>query len=110
MNGVFLQMFNHGLTAATLFWFIAMLEKRSGGMRGLDEFGGLRKVIPVFTGLMGLRCSLLLATWVERIYRRISDIQGLSPLVTWATCLSVIGLLITAIFILGVLQRVFYGR
>jgi NADH-quinone oxidoreductase subunit M len=29
--------------------------------------------------------------------------------VTWATSLSVIGLLITAIFILGVIQRVFSG-
>ena len=35
MNGVFLQMFNHGLTAAALFWFIALLEKRSGGLRSL---------------------------------------------------------------------------
>src|SRR5207244_12612939 len=25
MNGVFLQMFNHGLTAATLFWFVVFL-------------------------------------------------------------------------------------
>ena len=54
LNGVFLQMFNHGLTAATLFWFVALLEKRSGGLRGLNDFGGLRKVAPVFCGLMGI--------------------------------------------------------
>src|SRR5258707_15077460 len=30
LSGVFLQMFNHGLTAATLFWFVALLEQRSG--------------------------------------------------------------------------------
>ena len=47
-------MFSHGLTAAALFWFIALLERRSGGLRGLDDFGGLRKVAPVFTGLMGI--------------------------------------------------------
>jgi NADH-quinone oxidoreductase subunit M len=93
MNGVFLQMFNHGLTAATLFWFVAMLEKRSGGLRGLDDFGGLRKVVPVFTGLMG---EFLI-------------FKGSFPLVTWATSLAVIGLLITAIFVLGILQRVFSG-
>ena len=46
LNGVILQMFNHGLTAATLFWFVALLEKRSGGLRGLNDFGGLRKVVP----------------------------------------------------------------
>src|SRR5438128_8992579 len=30
MNGVFLQMFNHGLTASTLFWFVGFLEQRGG--------------------------------------------------------------------------------
>ena len=33
LNGVILQMFNHGITAAALFWFIAMLQVRSGGER-----------------------------------------------------------------------------
>src|SRR5205814_9052376 len=32
-----------------------------------------------------------------------------SPLATWATSLSVIGLLVTAIFLLTILQRVFSG-
>ena len=43
LNGVILQMFNHGITAAALFWFIAMLQERSGGERWVDHFGGLRK-------------------------------------------------------------------
>jgi NADH-quinone oxidoreductase subunit M len=110
MNGVFLQMFNHGLTAATLFWFIAMLEKRSGGLRGLDDFGGLRKVIPVFTGLMGIALfSSLGLPGLNGFIGEFLIFKGSFPLVTWATSLSVIGLLITAIFILGILQRVFYG-
>jgi NADH-quinone oxidoreductase subunit M len=110
MNGVFLQMFNHGLTAATLFWFIAMLEKRSGGIRGLNDFGGLRKVIPVFTGLMGIALfSSLGLPGLNGFIGEFLIFKGSFPLVTWATSLSVIGLLITAIFILGILQRVFYG-
>jgi len=35
--------------------------------------------------------------------------KGAFPLATWATSLSVLGLLITAIFILTILQRVFNG-
>ena len=35
--------------------------------------------------------------------------KGSFPLVTWATALSVIGLLVTAIVILGIIQRVFSG-
>ncbi len=110
MNGVLLQMFNHGLTAATLFWFVAMLEKRSGGLRGLDDFGGLRKVAPVFTGLMGI--SLFSSLGLPGLNGFVGEFlifKGSFPLVTWATALSVIGLLATAIFILGILQRVFSG-
>ena len=29
LNGVILQMFNHGITAAALFWFIAMMQERT---------------------------------------------------------------------------------
>src|SRR5581483_8217565 len=54
LNGVLLQTFNHGLTAATLFWFVSLIETRSGGLRGIDDFGGLRKLAPVFCGLMGI--------------------------------------------------------
>ena len=35
--------------------------------------------------------------------------KGAFPLATWATALSVIGLLVTAVFILTILQRVFSG-
>ena len=54
LNGVVLQMFNHGITASLLFCFVAFLEDRSNGARGLEDFGGLRKVAPIFCGLMGL--------------------------------------------------------
>ncbi|WP_179487266.1 NADH-quinone oxidoreductase subunit M [Granulicella arctica] len=108
MNGVFLQMFNHGLTAATLFWFIAMLEQRSGGLRSLGDFGGLRKVAPVFTGLMGIALfSSLGLPGLNGFIGEFLIFKGSFPLVTWATALSVIGLMVTAIVILGIIQRVF---
>ena len=110
MNGVLLQMFNHGLTAATLFWFVAMLEKRSGGLRGLNDFGGLRKVMPVFAGLMGIALfSSLGLPGLNGFVGEFLIFKGSFPLATWATALSVFGLLATAIFILGILQRVFSG-
>jgi len=110
LNGVFLQIFNHGLTAATLFWFIALLEKRSGGLRGLNDFGGLRKVAPVFAGLMGI--SLFSSLGLPGLNGFIGEFlifKGTFPLATWASSLAVIGLLTTAIFILGFIQRVFSG-
>ncbi|MGA1984021.1 MAG: NADH-quinone oxidoreductase subunit M [Acidobacteriaceae bacterium] len=110
IDGVFLQMFNHGLTAATIFWFIALLEKRSGGLRGLDDFGGLRRVAPVFTGLMGIALfSSLGLPGLNGFIGEFLIFKGSFPLVSWATSISVLGLLITALFILGILQRVFSG-
>ncbi len=110
LNGVLLQMFNHGLTASLLFCFIGFLEQRSGGLRGLDEFGGLRKVAPVFCGLMGI--SIFASLGLPGLNGFIGEFlifKGSFSLATWATALSVIGLLITAIFLLTVIQRVFNG-
>src|SRR5882757_72141 len=110
LNGVVLQMFNLGLTAATLFWFVALLEKRSGGLRGLNDFGGLRKVAPVFCGLMGIALfSSLGLPGLNGFVGEFLIFRGAFPLATWATALAVIGLLATAIFILTILQRVFSG-
>ena len=110
ISGSLLQMFNHGLTAATIFAFVAILESRSGGLRGLGDFGGLRKVAPVMTGLMGIALfSSLGLPGLNGFIGEFLIFKGSFPLVTWATSLCVIGLLITAIFILGILQKVFAG-
>ncbi len=110
LNGVFLQMFNHGLTASTLFWFVALLERRTGGLRGLDDFGGIRKVAPVFCGLMGIALfSSLGLPGLNGFVGEFLIFKGSFPLATWATALSVLGLMITAVFILTILQRVFNG-
>lgn len=110
LNGVLLQMFNHGLTAAALFCFVAFLERRSGGLRGLNDFGGLRKVAPVFCGLMGI--SLFSSLGLPGLNGFVGEFlifKGTFPLANWAAALSVIGLLVTAVFILTLLQRVFNG-
>lgn len=110
LNGVMLQMFNHGLTAATLFWFVALLEKRTGGLRGLNDFGGLRKVAPVFCGLMGIALfSSLGLPGLNGFIGEFLIFRGAFPLATWATAIALLGLLATAIVILTILQRVFSG-
>ncbi|HTL55148.1 MAG TPA: NADH-quinone oxidoreductase subunit M [Candidatus Limnocylindrales bacterium] len=110
LNGVMLQMFNHGLTAATLFWFVGFLEERGLGRRGIEDFGGLRKVAPVFCGLMGIALfSSLGLPGLNGFIGEFLIFKGAFPLATWATSLAVIGLLITAAFILTALQKVFNG-
>ena len=110
LNGVMLQMFNHGLTASALFYFVGLIEQRSGGLRGLDDFGGLRKAAPVFCGLMGI--TLFASLGLPGLNGFVSEFlifKGSLPLVGWAAAVSTLGLLITAIFLLAILQQVFSG-
>jgi NADH-quinone oxidoreductase subunit M len=110
LNGVLLQMFNHGLTASALFLFVWLIEKRSGGLRGLEDFGGIRKVVPVFTGLMGVALfSSLGLPGLNGFVGEFLIFKGVFPLAPWAAALSTLGLLVTAIFLLTIIQRVFCG-
>jgi NADH-quinone oxidoreductase subunit M len=110
LNGVILQMFNHGITAAALFWFIAMLQERSGGIRGIDDFGGLRKPAPVFAGLMGIVLfSSLGLPGLNGFVGEFLIFRGVFPLAWVSATVSVLGLLVTAAVILTVIQKVFTG-
>ncbi len=110
LTGVLLQVFSHALTAAALFWFLALLERRSGGLLGLNDFGGLRKAMPVFTGLMSIAifCSLGLPG-LSGFPGEFLILKGVFPLAPRAASLSLLGLLMTAVFLLTVIQRVFSG-
>ena len=110
LAGVLLQVFNHAITAATIFWFISLLESRTDGTHWLDGFGGLRRIAPVFAGLMGIALfSSLGLPGLNGFIGEFLIFKGTFPLVSWATSISVLGLLITAAFILDVIQRVFTG-
>jgi NADH-quinone oxidoreductase subunit M len=110
LNGVILQMFNHGVTAAALFWFIAMIQERSGGERWIDHFGGLRKPAPVLAGLMGIALfSSLGLPGLNGFVGEFLIFRGVFPLSWVAAAVSVLGLLVTAAVILTVIQKVFTG-
>jgi NADH-quinone oxidoreductase subunit M len=110
LSGALLQSLNHALTAAVVFWFIALLEQRSNGARMLSDFGGLRRIAPVFAGLMGIALfSSLGLPGLNGFPGEFLIFKGAFPLAPRASSISTLGLLLTAIFILTVIQRVFTG-
>jgi NADH-quinone oxidoreductase subunit M len=110
LNGVIVQMFNHGLAASALFYFVGLIEQRAGGLRGLDDFGGLRRVAPVFCGLMGITLFASLGLpGLNGFPGEFLIFKGALPLAFRTTAVSALGLLLTAIFLLTILQRVFSG-
>lgn len=110
LNGVLLQMFNHGITAATLFAAVGWLEQRSGGRRAVDDFGGLRRVAPVYAGLTGIAWFASLGLpGLNGFVGEFLVFKGVFALAPWAAAASTLGLLVTAVVILTVMQRVFHG-
>lgn len=108
-NGALLQMFNHGITAAALFYFVGVLEARAG-RRGLHDFGGLRAVAPVFAGLCGLAMFASLGLpGLNGFVGEFLIFRGVIGLAPWAAAVACLGLLATAIFLLTFYQRVFHG-
>lgn len=109
-NGVLLQIFNHGLTASALFCFVGFIERRSGGLRGMRDFGGLRTAAPVLAGLMGIALfSSLGLPGLNGFVGEFLIFSGTFSLVWWSAALAAIGLFVTAVFLLNIIQNVFTG-
>src|SRR5438094_9550020 len=53
LSGVFMQIFNHGITAAALFYFVGLLEQRRG-LRGINDVVGLMQRTLLLCGCMSV--------------------------------------------------------
>jgi NADH-quinone oxidoreductase subunit M len=110
LDGALLQLFNHGLTAGVLFGFVALLEKRSGGLRGVDDFGGLRAACPAFAGLWGIAMfSSLGLPGLNGFIGEYLIFQGVFALQPAAAAVAAAGLMFTAVFLLNFWRKVFHG-
>ena len=110
LAGTMLQLFNHGVTAAVLFACVALLERRSGGLRGIDDFGGLRALCPAFAGLWGVALfSSLGLPGLNGFIGEYLIFQGVFNIQPAAAAVAAIGLMITAVFLLGFWRKVFHG-
>jgi NADH-quinone oxidoreductase subunit M len=109
-SGALLQMFNHGLSAAALFYCVGVLERRSGGNRGLNDFGGVRTAAPVFAGLAGIAMfSSLGLPGLNGFVGEFLVFRGVFGLAPGIAAVATLGLLATALFLLTFWQRVFHG-
>jgi NADH-quinone oxidoreductase subunit M len=110
LNGVLLQMFGHGVTAATLFYLVGHLEERNKGRRAIDDFGGLRQAAPILAGLMGIALFASLGLpGLNGFPAEFLIFKGVFPLAKWAAALAAIGLFVTATYILRIIHHVFNG-
>ncbi len=109
LSGVFLQIFNHGITAAALFYFVGLLEERRG-LRGLHDFGGLMQRTPLLCGWMSVAMfSSLGLPGLNGFIGEFLIFKGAFSLAAIATTVAVLGLLFTVVTFLRAIQMLFSG-
>ncbi|MBV9617620.1 MAG: NADH-quinone oxidoreductase subunit M, partial [Verrucomicrobia bacterium] len=109
LSGVFLQIFNHGITAAALFYFVGLLEQRRGA-RGIDDFGGLMQRTPLLCGWMSVAMfSSLGLPGLNGFIGEFLIFKGSFAVAAVVTSIAVLGLLFTAVTFMRAMQLLFCG-
>jgi NADH-quinone oxidoreductase subunit M len=117
IQGGILQMVNHGLSTGALFLVVGMIYERRH-TREMDAFGGLWKIMPVYgalslivalssMGLPGLNgfvgeFTILLGAWG-------AGQPGAAFGSPWFAGLAAIGVILAAVYILFMFQKLFLG-
>ncbi len=110
LNGAVFQMFAHGVMTALLFSSVGYIYDRTH-TKMIPELGGLSKIMPVASGyfivaaLAGIGVPCLASFWAELLVFiasfKVYPVRG-----TLAIC----ALVVSALFMLRVVQRTFYGE
>src|SRR5438132_669365 len=109
LSGVFMQIFNHGITAAALFYYVGLLEQRRG-LRGINDFGGLMQRTPLLCGWMSIAMfSSLGLPGLNGFIGEFLIFKGSFAIAASFTAVAVIGLLVTAIVFARAMQALFSG-
>jgi NADH-quinone oxidoreductase subunit M len=109
-SGAVFQMFNHGLSSAAMFALVGVIYERTH-TRDLNEFGGLWAVMPVYGGIL-IFCAMsslglpgLNGFWSEYLV-----VQGAWRQYTLITALAMLGLLMTAAYILRAIKTTLHDQ
>jgi NADH-quinone oxidoreductase subunit M len=117
VGGGILQMINHGISTGALFLIVGMIYERRH-TRELDQFGGLWKIMPIYAvltlivalssmGLPGLNgfvgeFTILLGAWD-------AGQAGAAYGSVWFAALAALGIIMAAVYILFMFQKMFLG-
>jgi NADH-quinone oxidoreductase subunit M len=109
VNGAVLQMFNHGLSAAGMFFLVGVLYERTH-TRELDAYGGLFPLAPVYGGILIFTAMASLGLpGLNGFVSEFMVVRGAWPIFTLFTALSMIGLFFTGAYILKGIRQVLHG-
>jgi NADH-quinone oxidoreductase subunit M len=109
ITGAVFQMFNHGTITAMLFLIVGVIYDRAH-TRGLNEFGGLMNKMPRYAAVMTVAFFAALGLpglsgFISEAFSLLGAFQTFRTL----TIIAAVTIVLTAAYMLWVLQRVFLG-
>lgn len=110
MEGAVLQMINHGISTGALFLIVGMIYERRH-TRLIDDFGGIAKVMPVFSVFfMIATLSSIGLPLTNGFVGEFLILLGAFKFNTWYGILAASGVILSACYMLWMFQRVVYGK
>jgi NADH-quinone oxidoreductase subunit M len=116
MNGAALQMFSHGIMTALFFAVVGMVYDRAH-TRDIPSLGGFAKLMPVpaiafiIGGLVSMGMPGLSGFVAElQIFMGLWSAENVAWYYPWIAMISATGIVVTAAYVLRVVQRVFFGE
>ena len=114
MQGVMIQMFSHGINIIGLWIVVELIEKRFG-TRKLSELGGLAQVAPAMAMLFVIIALANIALPLTNAFiGEFLMFNGLfntrSDYRIWFTVLAGIGIILSAVYTLNMIRKIFYGE
>jgi len=109
LNGAVLQMFNHGLSSAGMFFLVGVIYERTH-TRNLEDYGGLFPLVPVYGGI--LLFTSMGSLGLPGLGGFISEflvVRGAWPIFNLFTALALLGLFFTGAYILKSIKMVLHG-
>lgn len=110
LQGVMVQMFNHGINVIGL-WMVVELVERQLGVRKMSQLGGVAYKAPVLTILVVVIAFANIALPLTNAFvGEFMLFKGLFAYNVWFTALAGISIILAAVYTLSMIQKVFLGK
>ena len=110
LQGSIVQMINHGLSTGALFLIVGMIYERRH-TRLIAEFGGLSKVMPLFSVFfMIFTLSSVGLPGLNGFIGEFLILLGSFKVFPWYTVFAASGVIFAAVYMLWMFQRVMFGE
>jgi len=109
VSGAVLQMVNHGLSTGALFLLVGVLYERRH-TRMIEDYGGLAKAMPGFSAVfMIVMLSSIGLPGLNGFVGEFLILFGSFRTYPWLAAAAVSGVILSAVYMLGMYQRVVFG-